>query len=226
MNKFAPFLALIFGIPLVLVVIFLAARPFLPAKNINPLESDEIVNQIKNSTGRWEDTKDEIGYFQNQPVAVPKKTEVAFERRPVLGVTTAEKWIEIDLGKQRLYAREGDKIAYEFLVSSGKWAPTPTGDFRIWIKLRYTRMAGGDKADNTFYDLPNVPYVMYFYKGFGLHGTYWHNNFGQPMSHGCVNLATPDAEKLYYWTNPVVSDNQTVTYPTTSDPGTRVVIHS
>jgi lipoprotein-anchoring transpeptidase ErfK/SrfK len=49
------------------------------------------------------------------------------------------------------------------------------------------------------YNLPNVPYTMYFYRGYAIHGTYWHNNFGSPMSHGCVNLATPDAQWLYNW---------------------------
>jgi lipoprotein-anchoring transpeptidase ErfK/SrfK len=49
------------------------------------------------------------------------------------------------------------------------------------------------------YDLPNVPYVMYFYQGYGLHGTYWHHNFGHPMSHGCVNFKTEDAGWLYNW---------------------------
>ena len=47
------------------------------------------------------------------------------------------------------------------------------------------------------YFLPGVPFTMYFYKGYGLHGTYWHNNFGTPMSHGCVNLTIPDSEWLY-----------------------------
>ena len=68
-------------------------------------------------------------------------------------------------------------------------------------------MTGGHGAD--FYDLPNVPYTMYFYNnqilkawGYSLHGTYWHNNFGTPMSHGCVNLRTEDAEKLFYWAGP------------------------
>jgi lipoprotein-anchoring transpeptidase ErfK/SrfK len=49
------------------------------------------------------------------------------------------------------------------------------------------------------YDLHNVPYTMYFYKGYGLHGTYWHNNFGTPMSHGCVNMPTEEAKWAYYW---------------------------
>ena len=57
-------------------------------------------------------------------------------------------------------------------------------------------------------DLPNVPYTMYFYKGYGIHGTYWHHNFGHPMSHGCVNMRTSDAAWLFNWASvgtPVVT---------------------
>ncbi len=70
--------------------------------------------------------------------------------------------------------------------------PTVTGTYKIWIKLVSTTMAGPG------YYLTDGPYVMYFYQGYGLHGTYWHNNFGNPMSHGCVNLPTPESEWLYY----------------------------
>ncbi|HLE03507.1 MAG TPA: L,D-transpeptidase, partial [Anaerolineales bacterium] len=69
--------------------------------------------------------------------------------------------------------------------------PTVTGQFRVYIKLASTTMAGPG------YYLTGVPWVMYFYRGYGLHGTYWHNNFGTPMSHGCVNLTIPDSEWLY-----------------------------
>ncbi len=101
-------------------------------------------------------------------------------------------WIDVDLSQQRVYAYAGDGIVNSFLVSTGTWQyPTVTGKFKIWIKLRYTDMAGPG------YYLPDVPYTMYFYKGYGLHGTYWHNNFGTPMSHGCVNLSIPDAAWLY-----------------------------
>jgi lipoprotein-anchoring transpeptidase ErfK/SrfK len=100
----------------------------------------------------------------------------------------------VDLSQQMLYAYEGDTIVASFLVSTGVPAfPTVTGKFHIYIKLESTLMAGPG------YYLPNVPYTMYFYKGYGIHGTYWHNNFGQPMSHGCVNMYTPDAEWLFYW---------------------------
>ncbi len=82
-------------------------------------------------------------------------------------------------------------------IASGKWDPTPVGNFHIWEKLVSTTMAGGSGADA--YNLPNVPYVMYFYQDYGLHGAYWHNNFGHPMSHGCVNERIVDAKALYEW---------------------------
>jgi len=103
-----------------------------------------------------------------------------------------ERWIDVNLSQQRVYAYEGNTIANSFLVSTGTWqTPTVTGAYHIWIKLRSTAMAGPG------YYLPDVPFTMYFYKGYGLHGTYWHNNFGTPMSHGCVNLSIPDSEWLY-----------------------------
>jgi len=58
--------------------------------------------------------------------------------------------------------------------------------------------------------------------GYSLHGAYWHNNFGHPMSHGCVNLPVPDAEELYYWTNPLAGY---VSYPTAQNPGTLITIY-
>jgi lipoprotein-anchoring transpeptidase ErfK/SrfK len=60
-------------------------------------------------------------------------------------------------------------------------------------------MIGGSRQNRDYYDLPNVPYVVYFYRGYAIHGTYWHNNFGHPMSHGCVNLSIADAKLLYFW---------------------------
>jgi lipoprotein-anchoring transpeptidase ErfK/SrfK len=102
------------------------------------------------------------------------------------------RWIDIDLANQRVYAYEGETIVREFVVSTGTWRyPTVTGQFRIYVKYPSTPMAGPG------YYLPGVPFTMYFYKGYAIHGTYWHSNFGTPMSHGCVNLKTPEAEWLY-----------------------------
>ncbi|OGE29259.1 hypothetical protein A2867_05240 [Candidatus Daviesbacteria bacterium RIFCSPHIGHO2_01_FULL_40_11] len=124
----------------------------------------------------------------------------------VLAEETSKK-VEIDLTNQRLYAFEGGQKIYDFVISSGKpWWPTPVGTFKPWIKLLSSRMQGGSVEYGTYYDLPNVPFVIYFgneevpnTRGYGLHGTYWHNNFGYPMSHGCVNLRTEDMQKLYFW---------------------------
>jgi lipoprotein-anchoring transpeptidase ErfK/SrfK len=91
-------------------------------------------------------------------------------------------------------------------------------------------MEGG--SGNYYYYLPNVPYVMFFenaqvpgWKGYGLHGTYWHNDFGNQRSHGCVNLPTPIAERLYYWTTPTLPESRSVVYSNEGNPGTRIVIH-
>ncbi len=104
------------------------------------------------------------------------------------------RWIDIDLTNQQLAAYEGQKLVRLTPVSTGlPQTPTPTGQYHIQIKLRYDDMSGID------YFLPNVPYVMYFHGGYGIHGTYWHARFGQPMSHGCVNVPTAVAEWLFDW---------------------------
>lgn len=128
-----------------------------------------------------------------------------------IAVFAVEKRVEVDLTNQRLYAYEDGRKVYDFLISSGKIkTPTPTGAFWPWMKLRYTTMQGGSKQTGDQYRLLNVPYVIYFYNQnfpknawYALHGTYWHNNFGHPMSHGCVNLQTTDMAKLYYWIDTV-----------------------
>ena len=104
------------------------------------------------------------------------------------------RWIDVDLTNQMVYAYEDESVVNSFIVSTGTWlTPTVTGQYKIYVKYRSAPMSGPG------YYLPNVPYIMYFYKGYGLHGTYWHNNFGTPMSHGCVNLRTDEAAWLYNW---------------------------
>lgn len=101
-------------------------------------------------------------------------------------------WIEVDLSEQMVYTYRGDTFLESFLVSTGTSSyPTVTGTFRIYAKYPAYLMIGPG------YYLPDVPYSMFFYKGYSLHGTYWHNNFGTPMSHGCVNMRTSDAAWVY-----------------------------
>ncbi|MBC7225930.1 MAG: L,D-transpeptidase family protein [Thermoflexales bacterium] len=134
------------------------------------------------------------------PTPTPTPSPTATRRPPTAtpvpppAPVNEDRWIDVDLTRQILTAYEGDVPVRVIVVSTGlPRTPTPTGQFRIWAKLRYDDMYGPD------YYLPDVPYVMYFYGGYGLHGTYWHNNFGRPMSHGCINLPTPEAEWLFNW---------------------------
>ena len=111
-----------------------------------------------------------------------------------LSVQSNVRWMDVDLTHQRLTAYEGQTVVRTTLVSTGlSRTPTPVGRYQIRIKLRYDDMSG------LGYYLPNVPYTMYFHRGYALHGTYWHSNFGHPMSHGCVNLPTSEAEWLFNW---------------------------
>ncbi|MDI6769720.1 MAG: L,D-transpeptidase [Anaerolineales bacterium] len=128
----------------------------------------------------------------NTPQATP--TLVPVTSVPPIPGGDGERWIDVNLSQQRVYAYEGNVIVNSFLVSTGTWrTPTVTGQYRVYVKYRYTDMSGPG------YYLANVPYTMYFYKGYALHGTYWHSKFGTPMSHGCVNLSISNAGWLFNW---------------------------
>lgn len=178
----------------VCVVVFTGVSYFLNSQplcaNSRTCKSD-LVENIDNNA---------IGIFQGREV-VPPKIDLARNilDTDVLGENTinGEKHIYVNLATQTLYAYEGDTEVMKTLISSGRWGKTPAGNFNIWTKLRSTRMSGGSGSD--YYNLPNVPYVMYFYRDYGFHGAYWHNNFGYPMSHGCVNMRIIDAQKLFNW---------------------------
>mgnify|MGYP001413789863 CR=1 FL=1 len=167
-------------------------------------------------TPKFEIETDATGIYNNQPVQVPNISLSQNESMsPVLGIKAfrGEKHIFVNLSTQTLSAYEGDNLFIQTPISSGLWGKTPKGDFAVWVKFRATRMSGGSGAD--YYDLPNVPYVMFFSNsqvpgsaGFSLHGTYWHNNFGHAMSHGCVNMKTTDAAKVFEWADAPIDGNQ------------------
>lgn len=173
------------------------------------------------------------GVFDNRVVSVPSTlAELPTPSRKVLGETSGEKEIQVDLTNQRLYAYEGDNLVYTFLISSGKWGRTPTGTFTIANKFRFIGMSGGSAALHTYYNLPNVPYTMFFgnseipaSKGFSFHGTYWHNNFGVPMSHGCINMKISEAGLLYNWADPQLPEGKTSGVAGKDNPGTKVIIY-
>lgn len=168
-----------------------------------------------------------VAFWQNQPLTAPTYlvAEISPQETRILGTTNDEKWIEINLTTQKLIAHEGDSVFLESLISSGLWGRTPPGEYRIWYKIRSTKMEGGSKLNNSYYYLPNVPYTMFFKGDYGIHGTYWHSNFGNPMSHGCVNTPTDMARRLFYWVDPKLPEGKKLVRATVDNPGTRVVIH-
>ncbi|ARV58483.1 hypothetical protein BZZ01_07365 [Nostocales cyanobacterium HT-58-2] len=105
-----------------------------------------------------------------------------------------QRWIQINLSNQRLIAWEGSTPVYAVIVSTGKKStPTRTGVFQIQSKYKSARMQGTD------YDIPDVPYTMYYSGSYAIHGAYWHRKFGTPISHGCVNVAPKHARWLFNW---------------------------
>lgn len=178
------------------------------------------------------DSKETKAIFLNSPLTVPNFLAQLPKPKKVLGDTNQPKRIYVDLSTQMLYAYEGEKLVYSFLVSTGKWGKTPTGVFNVWSKFRYIKMSGGSVALHTYYYLPNVPYVMFFEndriaasRGFSLHGTYWHSNFGHPMSHGCVNMKTSEAAIIYDWSSPKIPEGKNTVKSTTDNPGTQIIIY-
>ncbi len=135
------------------------------------------------------------------------------------------KWISINLYEQTIAAYEGEKLVYASLVSSGlpQWE-TVKGLFRIQIKNRLQPMynAAGD-PDLGQYHLDDVPFNMFFYTDYALHGAYWHDGFGYPHSRGCVNLSLHDAQWFYNWTLP--SGPYNYVQASARKPGTWVWVH-
>ena len=146
-------------------------------------------------------------------------------RSPPPEVGPGEKRIDIDLFEQTLAAYEGDRMVYATLISSGlpQWA-TVKGIFRIHSKYTFGLM-DGQEGKPDFYSLEDVPWSMYFYQDYALHGAYWHDGFGWRHSHGCVNLAPLDAKWLYDWTTPVVPQGWAAKRATQAEPGTWMWVH-
>lgn len=216
--------------PVIALAIFLLIGITFSSSRLLSLISKQGTIQPKYLSGTY-DGKKTRAVFNNKALYTPLIAKETRTSQQVLGKETIQKRIEVDLTNQRLYAYEDDKKVYDFLISSGKWGATPTGIFKIWIKLKYTLMTGGSQALGTYYYLPNVPFTMYFYndeipqwRGFGIHGTYWHDNFGHPMSHGCINMKTEEAEILFSWAQPDMKGNNSM-YASETNPGTEVFIY-
>jgi lipoprotein-anchoring transpeptidase ErfK/SrfK len=179
-----------------------------PPKNATQPELDEVIHEVERGESLSEIAaaysttveqimvdndlaSEEVRIGQELRILPPTDASVAFG---VDAPLDGERRIVIDLSEQTLSAYQGDVRVLFSIVSTGKAAtPTRPGEFAIYQKLKAQDMSGDD------YNLPGVPWVMYYDGENAIHGAYWHANFGIPTSHGCTNMTIGDARALYTW---------------------------
>lgn len=170
-----------------------------PAPTYWPIEPKDILAGSVPVRSRWTPTP----LPTNTPIPTPSPmptfvSDVDSGTLQPAGLRPGEKWIDVNVSTQTLVAYEGSAPVHNTLVSTGTANhPTVIGQFRIWLRFTSQDM-NGYRLGYDYY-LKGVPYVQYFYEDYALHGTFWHSNFGHPMSHGCVNLSPSDAEWLFHW---------------------------
>jgi lipoprotein-anchoring transpeptidase ErfK/SrfK len=149
-------------------------------------------------------------------------------RPPPAEAEIDERWLDVDLTRQVVTAYRGAQALFAMPVSTGRGPigtelATPPGVRRIWIKLATSDMDNLEALEaERIYAIQSVPWVMYFDRGYGLHGTFWHRAFGHVQSHGCVNLTPADAERLFAWTSPRLPTGWSAVLPTSYERGTLV----
>ena len=151
---------------------------------------------------------------------------------PPAEVGEGERWIDVDLTHQVLVAYEWKQPRYVSLVSTGR-ARTPSPELNYRTPKGLHRIRGkhltstmdNDEPGEPPYSLEDVPYVMYFRGAYAFHSAFWHDRFGRPRSHGCINLAPRDAKWLYNWAGPDLPESWHGGSETEGNPGTWVWVH-
>jgi lipoprotein-anchoring transpeptidase ErfK/SrfK len=136
--------------------------------------------------------------FSQSDTDLAKRHNILISERVTKMVTGNVIWIEVSLDEQVLYLYEGSEIISAYHVSTGrpgnerlKSMATRKGVYRMYSLYKSYPMWGRD------WWCPDVPYAMFFHREFAIHGAYWHNNFGSPISHGCVNMTEVDAAEVF-----------------------------
>jgi hypothetical protein len=191
-----------------------------PPAFVDRLTQVAIGGQQQKPSGLW--LKIDQGWLKASDVRVPEL------QSPPSDVAVDERWIDVDTKSQTLVAYTGTRPVFATLVSTGRGKPgteeaTPSGLHRLWIKLKRSDMDNLDDADSASpYAVEAVPYVMFFDRGYGIHGTYWHDRFGTPKSHGCVNVSLNDARWLFDFTGPHLPRGWSAVFPNATERGTLV----
>jgi hypothetical protein len=153
-----------------------------------------------------------------------KDLRVATRTEPPEGTGPNERWFDVDTEEQVLVAYEGKQPVYATLVSTGKWGHwTPSVIARIVTKYEATTM---NSDEGEAYSVADVPWTMFYDGNYALHTAYWHDTFGGPRSHGCVNLSPRDAKLLYRWSSPDIPAGWTSVYADVDVPGSLVRVRT
>lgn len=164
--------------------------------------------------GLWYQITDELLNIHYYVLAEHMRKVPASELTPVSPrIALEDKRVEVSIAEQRLWAYEEGALILDTKISTGipdlpssNGIPTatPRGDFYVFSKMPVRHMGDGRITSETeAYELPGVPWVSYFHEwGVAFHGTYWHDNYGNEMSHGCVNMKPEEAKWLYRWLTP------------------------
>ncbi|MEX1248348.1 MAG: L,D-transpeptidase [Anaerolineales bacterium] len=181
---------------------------------------------------QWYRIRDELLYVEYYVLASHLRKVPASELTPLgTRVKPEEKRVEVSIAKQRLWVYEEGAVVLDTKVSTGipelattNGIPTytPTGSWTVFSKMPVRHMGDGRvTSDIDAYELPGVPWVSYFHEwGVAFHGTYWHDNYGNEMSHGCVNMRPDEAKWLFRWLLPPADPGEIQT----TGNGTRVVV--
>ncbi len=167
-----------------------------------------------NTADEYTSKEDNIGATNHWvPAVLTRKIEE--DTWNAINPHTPDKRIEVNLGKQLVTCYEGDNAVLTSRCASGAAFKlgeetvdfgTPRGEFKAILKMpsRHMRAPEAERGSSAWFDLPGVPWNTFFtLEGVAIHGTYWHNDFGVPRSHGCVNVPISVAKFVYFWTNPV-----------------------
>lgn len=159
--------------------------------------------------------------------ALYRAEDVSVARVPPLpaDLTAGERWIHVSLRDQTLVAMQGDRPVYATVVSTGlPTAGRRTRPGTYHVQAKHVSATMDDDAAGSEYSIEDVPWTMFYDHSFALHGAFWHERFGHPQSHGCVNLSAADAKWLFAWAGPALPAGWYGMLATERDPGARIVI--
>jgi|GEM_PF-6360526 len=157
---------------------------------------------------------DVSGYVKQEQLTIWKSTDAPED------IAADEIWIDADISSQMFSVYQGQQLVFTTLMSTAKEGhKTPLGTYQIYDKAVGWDLGSREGAEEAYY-MENVPFVMHYYPRYAIHSAFWHDNFGEPASHGCINLAPKDAWTVYQMVSPTMPDGWQYIKQHKEDPGT------